>query len=223
MDRVAGEIMLSTEVVSALAGIEPNRGEGGKPAIIALVGPTGVGKTTTVAKLASEAALRRNLRVGLVNLDSYKVAAFDQLGTYAKILNVPFRSVASKEDLAVAMQDFQSLDLVIVDTTGRSQRDPDSLRELQELLVALPDARTHLVLSATTRDMELYDMANRFSAFRPRGIIMSKLDEATIYGAIYNVSQKIKLPLAYFTTGQRVPEDIEEATRERLASLILDL
>jgi flagellar biosynthesis protein FlhF len=228
LDQLAMEIMQSTEIEAPLseatARIENTEARTtGGPVILALVGPTGVGKTTTVAKMASEGLLRRNLKVGLINLDSYKVAAFDQLGTYAKILNVPFRSCATVDDLRAAIQDFQSLDLVIVDTTGRSQRDPEQLRAMQAMLSQIPQLRTQLVLSVTTRDAELYDMANRFSMFRPQGIIVSKLDEATIYGSIYNVSQKVKLPLLYFTTGQRVPEDIEEATPERVAALILDL
>ncbi|MCM2324727.1 MAG: AAA family ATPase, partial [Oligoflexia bacterium] len=224
-DQVAAEIMQGTEVLSVLAGIEPASSVEGRtgPVTMALVGPTGVGKTTTVAKIASEAILKRNLKVGLINLDSYKVAAFDQLGTYAKILNVPFRSVATGAELHAALLDFQALDLVLIDTTGRSQRDPEALKEMQAILQAVPGIRSQLVLSVTTRDAELYDMAGRFSLFRPQGIIMSKLDEATIFGAIYNVSQRMKLPLMYFTVGQRVPEDIEEATRERVASLVLDL
>jgi len=221
MDQLCVEIMQSAEVKSPLADVEPSLGMG--PKIIALVGPTGVGKTTTVAKMASDALLRRNLKVGLINLDSYKVAAFDQLGTYAKILNIPFRSVASPEDLQAAIQDFQMLDLIIVDTTGRSQRDPASLKAMQDLLALIPNIKTHLVLAVTTRDTELYDMANRFSIFKPEGIVASKLDEATTYGAIFNLVQKVKKPLLYFTTGQRVPEDIEEATRERIAALILGL
>ncbi len=228
LDQLAAEIMQSTEIGAplseAIARVESAEARtSGGPVILALVGPTGVGKTTTVAKMASEALLRRNLKVGLINLDSYKVAAFDQLGTYAKILNVPFRSCGTSDELRAAIQDFQSLDLVIVDTTGRSQRDPEQLREMQNMLNQVPQLRTQLVLSVTTRDAELYDMANRFAMFRPQGIIVSKLDEATIYGSIYNVSQKVKLPLLYFTTGQRVPEDIEEASPERVASLILDL
>jgi flagellar biosynthesis protein FlhF len=229
MDQLAAEIMETVEIRSALASIQPQGSsttdteERPGPSVIALVGPTGVGKTTTVAKMASEALLRRGLKVGLVNLDSYKVAAFDQLGTYAKILNVPFRSTGSIEELTAAIQDFQSLDLVIVDTTGRSQRDPGSLKEMQTMLSTVPHIRTQLVLSVTTRDNELYDQAHRFSGFKPEGLIISKLDEGSIFGSIYNICQKAKLPLLYFTTGQRVPEDIEEATRERVAALILDL
>jgi flagellar biosynthesis protein FlhF len=221
VDVLATEIMRNIEVSAPLSGLSPQTGNG--PQIVALVGPTGVGKTTTVAKIASEAILKKNLKVGLINLDSYKVAAFDQLGTYARILNVPFRSAGNREDLQAAIQDFHTLDLILIDTTGRSQKDPGSLGEMQKLLQSVPGIRTEIVLSVTTRDTELYDMTNRFAIFNPEGIIISKLDEGSIYGAIFNISQKAKLPLVYFTTGQRVPEDIEDATRERLAALILDL
>ncbi len=220
VDQLAGEIMQSIEVVSPLEGLEAGRGQ---PTVIALVGPTGVGKTTTVAKIASQAIRGRNLRVGLINLDSYKVAAFDQLATYAKILNVPFRSASSAEDLQAAIADFQELDLVLIDTAGRSQRDQGALKETENLMSVIPNIQTHLVLSSTTRDTELYDMASRFTVFHPQGLILSKLDEASIHGGIYNVSQRAKLPLVYFTTGQRVPEDIEDATPERLVALLMNL
>ncbi len=215
-DQLATEIMDSVEVSSLLKNIQPK-------SIIALVGPTGVGKTTTVAKIASELLIKQGKKIGLINLDSYKVAAFDQLGTYARIMNVPFRSVSTLEELQIAIQDFQSLDHVIIDTTGRSQKDPESLNETKAFLSKLPQVETHLVLSCTTKDNELYDIANRFAIFRPQSVIISKLDEASIFGSVYNVFQKIKLPISYFTTGQRVPEDIEEATRERIAALVLDI
>jgi flagellar biosynthesis protein FlhF len=224
-EQLATEIMGSVEVSAPtlvrppLAAGETKRG----PVLIGLVGPTGVGKTTTAAKIASLAILKHQLKVGLINLDNYKVAAFDQLGTYAKILNVPFRSVTDGQELQAAIQDFQALDVVLIDTTGRSQRDPGSLKEAQAMLSAIPGLASYLVLSATTRDNELYDMATRFGVFKPQGLIFSKLDEATTFGAIYNLAQKAKLPLAYFTTGQRVPEDFEEATRERIAALLLEI
>lgn len=224
LDQVTFELMSATEVAYPFENLTPgSRGEAG-PYCLALVGPTGVGKTTTIAKIASQVILGKNLRVGLINFDSFKVAAVDQLATYAKILNVPFRSVATADELQAALADFKTLDLVLIDTTGRSQRDLTSLKEMSEILKQMPiTIQSHLVVSATTRDTELYDTAARFAIFKPQAAIVSKLDEATLFGSIYNVSQKAKLPLSFFTTGQRVPEDIEEATRERVAALIMDL
>ncbi|OFZ78273.1 MAG: flagellar biosynthesis protein FlhF [Bdellovibrionales bacterium RIFOXYD1_FULL_53_11] len=225
LDQLAGEILISTETLSALEGIKPRAGrpEGAPPAVFVLVGPTGVGKTTTVAKIASEAILKNKLKVGLINLDNYRIGAFDQLATYAKILNVPFRSVQSADDFKSALSEFSSLDLVLVDTAGRSQKDTQALKDMEQLLGSIEGARTHLVISATTRDTELYETAARFSVLRPAGLIVSKIDEASVFGSVYNVSQRTKLPLMYFTTGQRVPEDIEEASPERVVSLVMDL
>ncbi|MBU6375976.1 MAG: hypothetical protein KGQ59_08280, partial [Bdellovibrionales bacterium] len=176
----------------------------------------------TLAKIAAQ-AMRRGLRVGLINLDHVKASAFDQLATFSRVLNVPFRSAQSVDDLTFAIRDFQALDLILVDTTGRSQRDPSSLREIQSMLETIPTMKTLLVLSATTRDAELYDMASRFAVFRPQGLVFSKLDETTLYGVLYNVPQKVRLPLLYLTTGQKVPEDIEEASKDRVAALVMDL
>lgn len=224
LDQVTYEVMSAIDTLNPLENLRPGtRGEAG-PFCLALVGPTGVGKTTTLAKLASLAVLKKNLRVGLVNLDVYKVAAFDQLQTYAKILNVPFRSASSLEELAAAVGDFRALDLVLIDTTGRSPRDEASLKEMSELVrsLAIP-VQVHLCVASPTRDLELYDIANRFSVFKPTGLAVTKLDESTLYGAIFNIANRAKLPLTYFTTGQRVPEDLEDASRERVASLIMDL
>ena len=220
LDQVAFEVMQSVKVVSPMQHLLGSKQEG--PRTVAWVGPTGVGKTTTLAKVASEAILKHGKRVGLINMDSYKVAAFDQLATYAKILNVPFRSAESAEDLQAAVADFKSLDLILIDTAGRSQKDPESLSQMKRMLDAV-GAESQLVLSVTTRDSDLYDMAHRFGLFSPKSVTLSKLDEANTFGGIYNVHQKTKLPLLYFTIGQRVPEDIEDASRERMVSLLMDL
>lgn len=222
----------SDQVVEALAveimnGVKVDHPLDFKPGserrVFALIGPTGVGKTTTIAKLASQAILQKNLRVGLINVDSYKVAALDQLATYAKILNVPFRQASTAAELDRALAEFKPLDLVLIDTSGRSQRDSESLSQMKSLLSECAAVRPILIMSATTRDQELYDIITRFKIFNPSGLIFSKLDETSTFGCIYNVATRTGLPLSYFTVGQRVPEDIEPASRERVVDLILDL
>ncbi len=224
LDQVTYEVMSAMDTLNPIENLEPGmRGEAG-PFCMAIVGPTGVGKTTTLAKLASLAVLKKNLRVGLVNLDVYKVAAFDQLQTYAKILNVPFRSAQNLDELRSAVADFRALDLVLIDTTGRSPRDEASLKEMSELVRSLEiPVQIHLCAASSTRDLELYDIANRFSVFKPTALMVTKLDESTLFGSIFNAANRAKLPLSYFTTGQRVPEDLEDASRERVAALIMDL
>lgn len=223
MDQLALEFMESTETLSVLPEPQSTEEKTSPPAVLAIVGPTGVGKTTTVAKIASHAIRSKGLKVGIINVDGYKVAAFDQIATYAKILGAPFRSVNSAEELALAIQDFKKLDLVLIDTTGRSQKETESLNEMQKLLSNVEGVRVLLMLAVATRDAELYEMGRRFAMFHPAGLVLSKLDEALVFGSIYNVSHRLKLPLVYFTTGQKVPDDFEEASKERMASLILDI
>jgi flagellar biosynthesis protein FlhF len=221
-DKVAEQMIQEIQVGDLLDGIGAASGRS-SCSVISLVGPTGVGKTTTIAKIASLAILEKKLRVGLVNLDSYKVAAADQLATYAKIMNVPFRSVNSKEELNQAIYDFASLDLVLIDTTGRSQKDQESLLQLRHMLAGIENSRSVLMISATTKDSDMHEVTSRFKIFSPTGLVFSKLDETSVYGCIYNVQRRCGLPLLYFTVGQRVPEDIEKASAERVVDLVLDL
>ena len=225
-DQLAHEIMESTETISLLDGLKRKESTDGQfiePQIIAFIGPTGVGKTTTVAKIASDAVLNRKLKVALINVDQFRIGAEGQLKTYAQILRIPLKSVGTEDQLNAAIRDFRKYDLVLIDTTGRSQRDTDALNQQKKLLQECHSVRTELVLSATTRDSELTDIGKRFSNFHPEGIIFSKLDEAISFGAIYNLSRRLKLPLIYFTTEQKVPEDIEPATQERMAALLMNL
>jgi flagellar biosynthesis protein FlhF len=215
---------LAKEMLSGIKTYDPlNVKKGHEKKMIALVGPTGVGKTTTMAKLASQAILQKNLKVGLINIDSYKIAALDQLATYAKILNVPFRQASNAIELERALTEFKPLDLILIDTSGRSQKDSENLVLMKKILGEFTSIESLLILSATTRDQELHDIVRRFEMFSPNGLLFSKLDESNIYGCIYNLAQQTKLPLTYFTVGQRVPEDIELASAERVVDLILDL
>ncbi|HEY8278945.1 MAG TPA: flagellar biosynthesis protein FlhF [Bdellovibrionota bacterium] len=221
-EKVAEQLLSEIQVADLLSGVGASAGKSSS-SVVALVGPTGVGKTTTIAKIASLAILEKKLRVGLINLDSYKVAAADQLATYAKIMNVPFRSVDSKEELNQAIYDFSSLDLVLIDTTGRSQKDQESLLQLRHILAGIEGARNVLMISATTKDSDINEVVGRFKIFRPIGLVFSKLDETSVYGCIYNAQKRCGLPMLYFTVGQRVPEDIEKASAERVVDLVLDL
>ena len=227
LDLLAKEIMESVRVAPLFADSDAGNmlktGSGGSPQIITLIGPTGVGKTTTIAKLANIAIKKKGFKVGFINFDHQKPTSFDQLGTYAKILGVPFRFAASQEDFKSALHDFQRMDLIFVDTAGRSQRDPDAKKEIEDLIRIVPNIQPYLVLSATTRDNEVYDMLNRFSHFKPKGLIISKLDEATVFGSVYNLSQRSKIPLVSFTIGQKIPDDLEDATPERVAALVMNL
>jgi flagellar biosynthesis protein FlhF len=223
-DLLASEIMQSVEIqemFSEDATVETQLFT--RPRLISLVGPSGMGKTTTLAKIASNASSHGKMRVGLLNLDCQKVGGFEQLATYAKILKIPFRSAATLEDFNAAARDFQNLDVIFVDTGGFSQKDAASIQNTQEILQSASNLSVYLLLAANTREVELYEAVNRFSVLRPIGLIMSKLDETTLYGSIYNVSKKIKLPLVYFTTGQRVPEDLEVSSKERVVSLLMDI
>ncbi|NBU19968.1 flagellar biosynthesis protein FlhF [bacterium] len=225
-DLLAREILETIKVCLPFEGLKGTTAQatmGSTPKVFAFIGPTGVGKTSTLVKLASELQVSQNLKLGLINFDCFKLNSFDQLATYGKLLQVPFRTVASVADLKMALSDFRSLDLVLIDTTGKSHKDSEGVRQIQLALDHIDGLETLLVLSATTRDAELYDAYYRFSAFTPQALIVSKLDEVVSYGGVYNLSQKVKCPLAYFTTGQKVPDDIEKATPERLVSLLMDL
>lgn len=193
----------------------------GHPKVVMLVGPTGVGKTTTIAKLAAQYALLQKRRVGLITIDTYRIAAVEQLRTYSQIIDVPIRVVYSSNELPAAVREFASMDLVFVDTAGRSQRNTMQIGELKACCERLNDCEVHLVLSSTTKTRDLYDIVQRFSVMPLHRVIWTKLDESTTFGNILNVAVKHPLPISYVTTGQRVPEDVEVAEANKLASLVV--
>lgn len=192
---------------------EPSQG----PAILALIGPTGVGKTTTVAKIAARCALDGGRKVALVTNDTYRIAAVEQLRTYARIMGVPLEVVLEPGELSAVLDAYSDKDIILIDTAGRSPMDCSQMGELRDLLCADPRVKTLLLVSATTESLALERAVKRFISLRPVGLIGTKLDEASHFGALFSVSLQMRLPFAFFTTGQRVPEDIRPATREDMA------
>ncbi len=193
---------------------------------LCLIGPTGVGKTTTIAKLAAAFKLRQKQKVGLITIDTYRIAAVDQLRTYANIIGVPLKVVLSPTELVVAMKEMsaEGCDTVLIDTAGRSHADQLKLNELSQFISAAKPTEVHLVLSSTTTQEAMEAAYERFSQIRPGGvdqIIFTKLDEAVSFGVLLNVARIASRALSYLTTGQDVPDNIEVGQPRRLARLIL--
>lgn len=194
---------------------------GARPYIVALIGPTGVGKTTTVAKLAANFCLRDKRKVGLITLDTYRIAAVEQLRTYAQIIDVPLEVAASADQLREAVERLSGCDVILIDTAGRSQRDAGKIRQLAAYFTAVRPHETHLVLSSTAGQKVLDETIDRFKPIGIDRVIFTKLDEALGFGVILNCVQKAEAKLSYVTTGQDVPSDIEIAQPRVLAELIL--
>lgn len=195
--------------------------EDGRPATIALIGPTGVGKTTTIAKLAATFKLKQGKKVGLITMDTYRIAAVEQLRTYAGIIGLPLKVVNTAAQLTEAIAEYQDLDAILIDTAGRSQKASDKLGELKQVLAAANPHEVHLVLSSTVSQKVLLQTIDRFSAVEADRIIFTKLDEAVTGGVLLNVARRVGKKVSYITTGQEVPHEIEPGDSDRLAALVM--
>jgi flagellar biosynthesis protein FlhF len=185
--------------------------------IKAFIGPTGVGKTTTLAKLAAHYCLEKKMKVGLITTDTYRIAASEQLKIYAKIMGIPVEIASCKDKFQQALSNYAEKDLILVDTPGRNHRDEQCMKSLKSVLT--DNMETFLLLSPVSSREYLLDAADRFRLFHYDRIILTKLDECTRFGGMIDVLDNIAKPISYVTTGQNVPKDIERATPERLAQL----
>lgn len=214
--RIEGRIKVDENATSF------ERAEDGRPLTIALIGPTGVGKTTTLAKLAAIAKLRHNKKVGLITCDTYRIAAVEQLRTYANIIALPIKVAMTPGEVAGACESLLDCDVVLVDTPGRSQHDAERLDELNTLVEAARPHHRDLVLSSVAAEPVLERTLERFRVLEPTRVILTKLDEAVHMGPMLNILERLSLPASFVTMGQEVPDHLEPASASRLARLVLD-
>ena len=195
----------------------------GQTHVCFIVGPTGVGKTTTLAKLAANfaQASRKGARVLLVTTDTFRVAAIPQIAAFGEILGVPVEVAYTPDELAFLVKENRHRDLILVDTPGRSHRAAAGVIELREYLAAVEDKTVHLALTASAKYEDMKQTVKAFGAMPLDGLIFTKIDETVSLGAAYSLACETGLPLSYLTTGQRVPEDIEVARSERLVDLMV--
>jgi len=178
------------------------------PLVVAFVGPTGSGKTTTLAKLAAYCCMNKSKRVSIITADTYRIAAIEQIQAFADIVNVRLQIVFSPDEMQTALEECSDSDVIFVDNAGRSQRNKEHMEELRLLMDVLRPDETHLVLSATTKDSDLRDMVDRYRNIKVNRLLFTKLDETTRLGNIFNIVSDLGIPVSYFTVGQSVPDDI---------------
>ena len=197
------------------------RPERARRRLVTLVGPTGVGKTTTLAKLGALFSITEHAKVGFVTLDTYRIGAVDQLRRYADIIRVPLEVVTPETSLHQAIDRLGDAEVILIDTAGRSQKDADRIHELREMLSEIGDLDVHLCLALSASPEAILAAAENFRVVGYSRLLITKLDEAYRHGVLLDLFARAKTPVSYLTTGQEVPDDIHPATLERLEDLIL--
>jgi flagellar biosynthesis protein FlhF len=189
--------------------------------IVAFFGPTGVGKTTTIAKLAAKFTIQEGYQVALVTADTYRISAVEQLKTYSDIMGIPIHVVYAADELKEVLEANQDKQLILIDTAGRSPHNNDQLDELRNLLQIDDAIEKYLVLSATTKYKDALDIVKKFSVCVPHKVIFTKIDETRNIGTVVNLLYQSPMSLSYVTNGQNVPDDIELVDPNKLTQLIL--
>ncbi|MDN5344686.1 MAG: flagellar biosynthesis protein FlhF [Clostridia bacterium] len=214
--EVIGEVLRTrlADRLSSLVAAGPGR------RVQAFVGPTGVGKTTTLAKIAARHSLYQERKVGLITLDTYRIGAVDQLKTYAEIMGLPLEVAMTPRELRTALERLEYCDVVLVDTAGRAPENKAMLAETRGFLEVMPVREVHLVLSCATRRQDLLQAVENFRGLNYDRLIFTKLDESGCPGVILTVAAAAGVPLTYLTTGQDVPDDLEAAEPHLLARRI---
>jgi flagellar biosynthesis protein FlhF len=219
-DETTLEALVKRAMLDKIKAAVPCPASSAAPRLVALVGPTGVGKTTTIAKLAAIASLTERQRVALITLDTYRIAAAEQLKVYGNIIGVPVLVATTSQEFRSALAQTRNCDAVFVDTAGRCHRNREQMGELQELLTQPQPLEIHLALSATTREEDLQEMIRQFEVLPLSSLLFTKLDESASLGSLFNLAVRTTRPLSYLTTGQRVPDDVEIATPARIVDFL---
>lgn len=193
----------------------------GKQKVVFFVGPTGVGKTTTLAKIAANYALQQREKVGLITADTYRIAAVEQLKTYSEILGVPIKIIYETKEIYSALSNLDEKELILIDTAGRNHKDSKQINEIKELVESIDNKEVYLVLSATTDWNTTKSIIKRYDIFNDYKIIFTKLDESDNLGIVLNTKYYSNRPLSYFANGQNVPEDIEIANINEISKHLI--
>ena len=192
-----------------------------EPLVIAIIGPSGVGKTTALAKLATNSKFYGNAKVAMITADTYRVAATQQLGTFSEIAEIPMEIVHTPRDMERARSRHMDKDLILLDTPGGSQFNAKLIRELDALLEAVKPDEVHLALSMTSKPKDMLRSIKHFSFKHRMRLLLTKFDETVTFGSVVSVVKQSKIPLCYLTFGQEVPEDIELADPAKIARLVV--
>ncbi|WP_345238853.1 flagellar biosynthesis protein FlhF [Pontibacillus salipaludis] len=220
IDMATAKEWVKERLSSELDGI-PFGGVDFSKKYIHLVGPTGVGKTTSLAKIAAEGVLNHHKRVAFITTDTFRIAAIDQLKTYAKILDVPIEVAYNLDDYKKAKERFSDYDIVLVDTAGRNFKDEKYVQELKETVDFEEELETYLVLSITSKAKDIEEIYKQFNSVPIKRLIFTKVDETSHYGAMVNMIMKYNVGVAYLTDGQNVPDDIREASSQTIVAKVV--
>lgn len=234
LDEIKNTIKKDTAIDQILASIYQKivlklgktnliEGAGEQTKYIYFIGPTGVGKTTTIAKIASDLKLQKKVKLALITSDTYRIAAVEQLRTYANILGVPLKVVYSDEEMKKAKDEYADYDVVLIDTAGRSHKNMEQTEDIERLIKAIPEEMrdVYLVLSATTKYKDLVKISETYTKVTKYNLIFTKLDETCCIGNILNVKMLTGAALSYSTSGQTVPDDIEKINPQKIAKQLL--
>ncbi|MBG9589186.1 flagellar biosynthesis protein FlhF [Cytobacillus firmus] len=214
------EAWLHEELIKQIENI-PFSGISFTKKYINVAGPTGVGKTTTLAKMAAECVIKHKKKAAFITADTYRIAAIDQLKTYAGILDIPLEVCYTIDDFRQAAEKLKDYDLVLIDTAGRNFRNRQYVEDLKNVIDFEKDMETFLVLSLTAKQKDMEDIYNQFSIIDIDKLIFTKADETSTYGAMYNIINKYKKGAAYITNGQDVPDDILMAGPEAIVKQLM--